>query len=426
MNNEKCPLPPAFQSPVSGPRSLSLYIHVPFCTAKCDYCDFFSMPLTAQPCCDAEFLLDAYAGRILADAQALLERYKPDFVPSVYIGGGTPSILGAERMDRLLAGLYSLLSIQDALSAGKPAGNLPLEISVELNPESACEEFLSVCRARGVSRVSMGVQSFYEPSRAAVRRNGLLSSAAIEKKLALVSEFFPGAFSVDLISGLPLQTQAILSDDLDRVLAFNPVHVSLYALSLEKGTVLEQNTRKQGSCAALPDTDEADSLWLSGRDRLLDAGYEQYEVSNFSLSGKQCLHNIRYWRMESWLGLGPGASGTIIDEDTGTAWRRTISPELEKWLAAPETCVREEFLAPAVLMRETLLMGFRYIKGPDPVLFRKRFGIDITDAIPKTLEHWQDSGCMAAGGIALNRKGLLLLDRFLVDAFVELDKNAGI
>jgi len=395
----------------------SLYIHVPFCSAKCDYCDFYSVPIGSpgRRSSEADSRLDAYVKRVLADARELASRFQPERIPSVYIGGGTPSLLGAARMSELLAGLRALFPLRSGQAAQDSAYT---EITVELNPESVDEEFLRACRAGGVNRVSVGIQSFHEPSRAAVHRCGALSTAALEQRLALLASMYPASFSIDLLSGLPLQTDAVLLNDIDRALAFAPGHISLYALTVEKGTVLEQKLRRN-SGPPLPDADAADSLWLAGRDRLLDAGYDQYEVSNFSQSGKRSIHNTRYWRMENWLGLGPGASGTLIDDAAGTARRYTVAADLEQWLGGAP--VQEDFLDRQVLMKETLLMGFRYIDGPDSALFRRRFGIDIADIIPETLAHWQKTGLMAPFGRALNRDGLLFLNRFLIEAFAEMD-----
>ena len=386
----------------------SIYIHVPFCVSKCDYCDFYSIPvgLTHDSHCDS--LFDAYVNRILNGVKVLSEKFHPENIPSIYIGGGTPSVLGPVHIQRLLSGLQTLLPT-------------PHELTVEVNPESASEDFLLACRNTGVNRISMGVQSLYEPSRAAVHRTGAITGRAIEEKLALVSGIFPGAYSIDLITGLPLQTLTVIRSDIDRVLAFKPGHISLYALTVEPGTPLAAARQK------LVEPDKADALWLCGRDRLLEAGYEQYEVSNFSMPGKRCLHNIRYWRMENWLGLGPGASGTVFDGEWGkkyedaAACRFSVSPDVEKWLANPDSCVQEELIDVKTAMKETFLMGFRYIDGPDPELFHKRFGKNIADVIPKTLQKWKNSGCMAPDYSAMNREGLLLLDRFLIDAFDEID-----
>ena len=391
----------------------SLYIHVPFCSSKCDYCDFYSIPLASIPASGIEPMLNRYIDRALADAGSAMDCFRPEYVPTVYIGGGTPSALGAGRIRRLLNGLRPLLPLEKA----------PVEITVEVNPETADEDLLYACLDCGVNRISMGIQTFHEPSRSAVHRSGMLS-AALEERLGLVSRIFPENFSVDLISGLPLQTEEILFNDIERVLAFNPGHISLYALTLEEGTVLERrllHKHGRGSAAApaMPGADEADALWLSGRGRIISAGYEQYEVSNFSLNGKRSLHNIRYWRLQNWLGIGPGASSTIFDENNGSASRRTIPAGLETWLAG--NCGEEEFIDTRTLMKETLLMGFRYVEGPDPERFRARFGISIEETVPQTLKQWRGIGLMAENRIALNPDGLLLLNRFLIDAFGEVD-----
>jgi oxygen-independent coproporphyrinogen-3 oxidase len=309
-------------------------------------------------------------------------------------------------MERLLSGLGNLL----AALRKEHGASQEMEFTVEANPESVDEEFLRVCRNGGVNRISLGVQSFYEPSLRAVHRSGFQNSALIKEKLSLVSRSFPNGFSLDLISGLPLQNREILLSDIRNALAFEPSHVSLYSLTLDEGMALP----------GMLGRDEADSLWLAGRDSLIESGFHQYEVSNFAKEGKKSLHNVRYWRMESWLGLGPAASGTVIDENTGTGLRYTIMADIDKWLTH-EAATWEEFLDASVLMKESLIMGFRYIEGPDPVLFEKRFGIAIDNAIPKTLERWRENGCLAADKIALNRKGLVFLNSFLVEAFAELE-----
>lgn len=280
----------------------SLYLHIPFCAGSCDYCDFYSLPV--HPGGPG---LDAFVDILLADVRDCLVRFAVDRVPTLYAGGGTPSILGAVRVKRLFAGLRSLL----------PAW--PEEVTLEANPESADEAFLRACLEGGVSRVSLGVQTFHEPSRRLVHRVG--EGRLLPERLSLVSALFPGAFSADLISGLPGQDEAVLMRDIETLLTFSPAHVSLYALTADP--------KLPGS----PPDDEADRLWLQGRDALEEAGYAQYEVSNFSRPGKHSRHNIRYWRMENWLGLGPAASGTVIDDRTGTGRRYTVKADAGAYLS---------------------------------------------------------------------------------------------
>jgi oxygen-independent coproporphyrinogen-3 oxidase len=371
----------------------SLYIHVPFCAGgKCDYCDFYSVLTDAQ----SGVIMDLYIKSVIEDVKYQFEYFNVSKISTVYIGGGTPSVLGAQRLSILLSTLNAL------------PGFIPVEFSIEANPESVTEEFLSVCREGGVNRISLGVQTFNEKSRFAVNRRG--QAHLLEKKMGLVSNLFSGAFSADLITGLPFQNEKSVTEDIKRLLAFNPAHVSLYSLTVEEGTPLVKKIRS--GVVNLPDGESAENLWLICRDALVEAGFSQYEVSNFALEGKRCLHNIRYWRMDGWLGAGPFASGTVLNEDNGTAKRFTFAPDLQRYINSP--CIHNaalEELDRSALIRESLLMGYRYCEGPDMEKFKHRFGCAIEDCIPKTLESWKEKNIM------------LFLNRFLIDAFSELSET---
>jgi len=398
--------------PPSPPiRRASLYVHIPFCASLCDYCDFFSV---AQSDADE---MDAFVGAALDDVEDQLSLFEVDDVPSVYVGGGTPSALGAARVERLLFGLADSL----ARLRGKPA-----EFTVEANPESASARFLQACIASGANRISLGAQTFCEESRRQIGRAG--SSAQVARGLELAARHFPGAFSADLIAGLPFQTASVLEKDIARLLEFQPAHVSLYSLTLEPETVLGKCALSEGIAAlSLPSADEADDLWLAGRDILEQAGFAQYEVSNFALPGKTCAHNIRYWRMENWLGAGPSASGTIIRAGAPCSGQRFTYPsDLAGYLATPRPRInfaRREELRAADLMQESLLMGFRYIGGPNTRVFKARFGREIADCIPGAIARWREKGFFAdepAVSLAPSKAGLLFVNSFLRDAFSEM------
>jgi oxygen-independent coproporphyrinogen-3 oxidase len=388
----------------------SVYIHIPFCNGICDYCDFFSVPVDEKK--DAA-LLDSFIDAVLDDIKNQIDLFCVDEVPSVYIGGGTPSVLGMGRIERLLTGITALL-------------NHISEFTIEANPESSDRGFLQSCAKGGVSRLCLGIQTFHEPSRRAVHRAG--AASLLEQRLALAAEYFPGAFSADLITGLPLQTKGVLREDIKRLLVFQPVHVSLYSLTFEPQTPLGKKISQYTEAAlSLPCGDEADSLWLCGRDELEKSGFTQYEVSNFALAGKACAHNIRYWRMENWLGVGPAASGTIIDDATGSGRRFTYPQDIKGYLAAPSPRINHanvEELDRETLIKESLLMGFRYCEGPDPLLFMRRFGRSIEDCIPKTISRWKGRDFFADhNSTAPSTRGLLFLNVFLRDAFDELTHN---
>ena len=394
-----------------SPLQASLYIHVPFCVGSCDYCDFYSIPLNLSHEHTVNTRLNAFIETLLLDGERFFETFRPGKVPTVYIGGGTPSVLGSERILGLLNGINRLISRY---------APVPEEITVEANPESADEAFLAAACKSGATRLSMGVQTFYTPSRRAVNRAGYGSDlSGLYERLALAAQYFPGALSLDLISGLPFQNEKILKDDINTALSYKPAHISLYALTLEPGTPLADQSSAQN---ILPPKDEADRLWICGRDALENSGLHQYEVSNFCLPGKESRHNIRYWRMQNWLAMGPAASGTVINDETGSGFRYTVPPDVDRWIGNREqgTGNREE-LDSFTLMKEIFLMGFRYIEGPDEELFQRRFRRSSNDCIPKTIYAWRGGGFIQSGKIALTKEGLLFLDSFLTDAFLELD-----
>ena len=309
----------------------------------------------------------------------------------------------------------------------------PFEITVEANPESCDDDFLQAAMEAGVNRLSIGVQSFNEDSRKAVNRAG--QGKLLRERLEKIAGHFPEnssrTFSMDLICGLPFQNEEILIRDIENAIEYRPAHVSLYSLTVDPLTPLGKRLAK--GLVHLPKADEADRLWITGRDKLENSGYAQYEVSNFSLAGRESRHNLRYWRMENWLGLGPSAGSTIINDQTGTGARITYNADIDKWLerrpgiAAPRTT---ENLDTPMLIKETLLMGFRLLSGPDNALFGRRFKKSIEELIPKTINAWRGRGlfsaCSKAAGrdrTALTRDGLLFLNSFLVEAFMELEAH---
>jgi len=310
----------------------------------------------------------------------------------VYIGGGTPSVLQG-KIKILLDALNEIPFFS------------PYEFTIEVNPESVTENFLNVCREGGVNRLSLGVQTMHKASCASVNR-----LPADEKNISLVSEYFPDAFSADLITGLPFQNEKIILEDIKRILTFKPSHVSLYSLTIEEETPLEGKIKNKK--IVLPDAEKADSLWLTGRDALINSSFEHYEISNFSINARYCRHNMRYWKMQNWIGAGPSASGTIINDETGTASRYTYPSNLNEYLKKPDIKNASfEEINKQTLMRDTLLMGYRCKEGPDKILFKKRFGSDIKEYIPETIDRWKEKDKM------------LFLNQFLTDAFKELDKN---
>lgn len=274
-----------------------LYVHIPFCLAKCAYCDFFSVA-SASSASGGTFVPDSYIKALLCEAEFYRKFYGIDSWRTIYIGGGTPSLMSASQMEWLLQGL---------LAGTRKA---PLEFTIEMNPETLSWEKLSVASDFGVTRLSLGIQSLCQKALDAVGRH--CTALRAEEALNLVRSSWTGDLSLDAIAGLPNQNRKEFESSLKRILDYKPEHFSLYSLMIEEETPLERSI-SSGKIAF--DDDEADSQWLLGRDILEQRGFCQYEVSNFALKGHESLHNGSYWKQLDYVGIGAGATGSLYSFD---------------------------------------------------------------------------------------------------------------
>ena len=389
----------------------SLYIHIPFCVSLCDYCDFYS-ELTPHFVSGSKNRMDQFVDTLIQELDVAFSHYAITAVPTLYIGGGTPSVLGTKRLETILDHLHGLIKLW------------PVEATVEVNPESMSEDLMAMLRYRDINRLSLGIQSLREKSRRAVNRSGTVDQCLCA--LDLAGRYFPDAFSVDLMSGLPFQNTEELCGDIDRMVSAGATHVSLYSLTLEDSTPLAAQIRS--GLVELPVDEMAEELWLAGRDMLCLRGLVPYEVSNFSVPGHESRHNMRYWHMKNWIGCGPSASSTIISESDGTAARHTNAASLGSYLDWNGQTIppgQDEPLDRETLLRESLMMGFRTLQGPDEALFLSRFHQSIESLIPRTLKRWSTRELVQKNRMALTPEGLLLLNSFLVDCFQELEQSTS-
>lgn len=394
----------------------SLYIHIPFCIQKCDYCDFFSTECRKE-------IPDEYLESLFLEIQYHIENLAVEYWDTVYIGGGTPSLLSEKQMDRLLGFLSQKISSETK------------EVTIEMNPESITREKLSAASGGGVTRLSMGIQSFNNNSLKIINRHCTAEKA--EKALELVSSTWKGSLNLDSIAGLPGQTTEEFSSSLKKIISYNPDHISLYTLTVEEETPLYRKIQ-EGTIDF--DSDLADSQWILGREILADAGYLQYEVSNFAKSGFESRHNMAYWKQRDYVGAGSGASGTIYGS-RNIRWTNTtdISRYIDFWSTCKnfpqldeKSIPREtEFLAPETREFEFLMMGFRTLEGINSAEYKKRFKdispwngsiesrLGIKDGIwekysrqkmTSTRDHKDNST-----NYALNGKGILMLNQFLIE-----------
>lgn len=325
----------------------SLYCHIPFCVSKCLYCDFFSLPCSN--------VSQDYLNCLLKEIDFYKNKFSIDYFRTVYVGGGTPSLLSAHQIELLLSSAVSPETI---------------EVTMEMNPESLTEEKLRSFSNSGGNRLSLGIQSFNDKPLETIGR--VCRSKHAEKALDTVKKVWNGRLNLDVIAGLPDQSDDEFLLSLEKILSYNPDHVSMYTLTVEEETPLyseiEANRIKF-------DFDDADRQWLLGREFLFKKGFTQYEVSNFSLPRAECLHNLTYWNLENYIGVGAGASGSVYGS-CGERWanKNDVDAYVKNISALKFDSVSErEDLSVETQEFEFLMMGLRKGCGVNSAEYSNRF-----------------------------------------------------
>ena len=328
--------PDAFLDSFDFSKDLSLYIHVPFCISKCDYCAFYSVPNHSDE------ILDAYTGKLISEIEVVNSRMEGRPYLTAFIGGGNPGCLGPKRLDRIVRAVC--------------ANGRPSEFSTEMNPESLSEDFFPLF-GPCLTRLSMGVQSLDPNALAFLGRNADISQTRRGLELSQKLKLLSGCdLSYDLITCLGSWHDE-LSDVSGITCTYPSDHLSVYALTLEEGTPL--CLRKP----VLPDSDMQYEILKGIWDYLEQKGFEHYEVSNFARPGHRCVHNCRYWQYSQYLGLGPGAASTAFGKD-GKVSRISINPSVNGYIAADIfTGYDIEVLSSKEACEELVLMGLRYKGG---------------------------------------------------------------
>jgi oxygen-independent coproporphyrinogen-3 oxidase len=355
-----------------------LYVHVPFCRRKCAYCAFYS-EADASPA-----TIDHYLRHLAAECRAAAAQAGP--LRTLYLGGGTPTHLDANRLRILLTTLRQHFRLASGAEA-----------SSEGNPGSLDDEKAEVLAAAGINRVSLGVQSFRPEFR---RRLGRYGPAPIRRAVARLRRHGIGRLGIDLIYGIPGQTLADWAAELAMAIDLGVGHVSAYALTREEGTRLARRCRRTGDA---PDDDLLADMWHLAGERLATAGLQRYEISNYARPGEECRHNQAVWHGEPHLGIGPAAAAF----DGETRWSHPAN--LAQWLGG--TPPREDRLSRCSRAREILAFGLRTAEGWDEPRCRRATG--------RAWHAWQDrlqplieAGLLAVDGSRLQptTRGLLLWD----------------
>jgi oxygen-independent coproporphyrinogen-3 oxidase len=343
---------------------LALYIHWPFCLAKCPYCDFNSHVRDKIP----EARMVAALRRELAAEAA---RLAPRRLTSIFFGGGTPSLLAPDNVALLIA---------DATRLFTPAEDI--EITLEANPTSVEAGRFAGYAAAGVNRVSIGVQSLDPAALGFLGREH--SAAQAIAAIELGAKIFP-RLSFDLIYARPGQSVAAWRAELRAALSFAADHLSLYQLTIEAGTKFA--TLYQRGAFALPDEDLAAALYEATAEEAAQFGLQSYEISNYAKPGRESRHNLAYWRYEDYAGIGPGAHGRLTLPGGLYATSRHRAPEAWAELAEAGASCREDIIPMPDRAREALLMGLRLAEGIARPYFEARTGVALLDAVdPMILE----------------------------------------
>lgn len=285
-------LPRPFLEEMKMRRDLELYIHIPFCVKKCAYCDFLSGPADEET---MEYYVRALI-REIESIESMKEMYR---VVTVFVGGGTPSVLGGEQIERIFAALREKFAMESVR-----------EVTIEANPGTVTREKLKAYRSAGINRISFGLQS---ANNGELKQLGRIHTYEefLESYMLAREEGFDN-INIDLISAIPNQTVESWKSTVDRILKLQPEHISAYSLIVEEGTPFEKMYGEDGNRKEeLPSEEEESLIYQKTKKWLQEAGYERYEISNYAKKGYACRHNLGYWERKEYLGLGLGASSLI-------------------------------------------------------------------------------------------------------------------
>ncbi len=384
-----------------------LYIHIPFCVSKCRYCDFLSFPADRAA-------RKAYLSRLIREMRVRSSGLGSRKVRTVFIGGGTPSILGDEQISRLMEAVFSCFDVEEGA-----------EISMECNPGTGEALSFRNLRSAGINRLSLGLQSMDDEQ---LRLLGRIHTK--RQFLESYEKAREGGFdniNIDIMSGLPGQSLASWMRTLDEVCALKPEHISAYSLIVEEGTPFYSiygEGAGRPSWPPLPDEDTERDMYHEAEDFLKGQGYTHYEISNFARSGYECRHNLAYWLRGDYLGLGLGAASLIDHVRSANTRDLDIymkhSFEADAFLRSP-LCAEYTKLSEKDRMEETMFLGLRCSLGVGCGQFEETFGKDIYSVYGPVIDRYEKLGLLEekGGRIRLTRAGIdvsnVVMADFLLD-----------
>jgi len=385
---------------------LSLYVHIPFCVKKCDYCDFYSQTEIRKE------LIDAYVNNVCREIDHLSDIYAKAFY-TIFIGGGNPGLLGVENLLRIVHASSKNGSSQ--------------EMTIEMNPDTLNLDMLENTVSY-IDRISLGVQSLHTKNLLMIGRN-----TTRERTLSGLSAFssFRDNFSlnIDLIQGIPEQGFTDTIEDIEQIYSLvRPDHLSLYDLIIEDGTPLKKRLYRQGKLH----TDNNGNVLIdiaSSEELLRSLGYSHYEISNYAQPDKECLHNSHYWKMLPYIGIGAGAVSTLYTEEGPmriTGSKNMLAYAYENTLFS-DKIYTANMLSAKEFLEEILIMGLRTDRGVSLGRVKRIFGMDLLKLLETSLQTWNERGCITSTEkhLAVTKEGMRTLNTILIDMFVDIDSYEG-
>lgn len=371
---------------------ISLYIHIPFCAQKCLYCDF---PSFARK----DHLRKAYIEALNKEIISLREKYNNLEINTIFIGGGTPSVLEADELECLLKEVAKLNMAKD------------IEYSMECNPGNLTEEKLEVMKNYGVNRISMGLQAKQDNLLKGLGR--IHNYKTFKENFLLAKKVGFNNINVDLMFGLPNQRLNEWEETLREIISLEPAHISAYSLIIEEGTAfynLYENDKLK-----LPTEEEERKMYHLAKKILEENGFNQYEISNYAKEGKECRHNLAYWNMDNWIGVG-SASASYMDGKrikNISSVEEYINSINEKGEAIEEIINNSK----NDNMEEFMFMGLRKINGIDENEFKNRFSMNINNVYGEIINKYIDEGLLIreSGRIFLSEKGIEISNIIMAD-----------
>ncbi len=388
----------------------SLYIHVPFCIHKCHYCDFYSLV-------DTRDRQGPFVDRLVSELEALAPWSRGAPLRTIFVGGGTPSLLAPHLWRRVLGTLDRLFDLS-LIRAGEG------EFTVECNPETVTQELLDTLVAGGVDRVSIGAQSFNPAHLKTLERRH--DPSGVERAWNLARAAGIRRRSIDLIYAIPGQSLEEWIEDLRTALSFSPRHLSCYALTYEPGTAMTVRLAR-GEFSRVPEEVEC-AMFERTTEILRAAGLDRYEVSNFAAEGEESRHNLAYWRQEDWLAAGPSASGHV----RGLRWKN--APRLDDYITFNDggfaPAIDVETPDPRRNLVERILTGLRLREGLEvSALLRDAEGLGDGSELrlAQAARGWSGSGHLDTSGPRwrLTDSGILIADTIILDLCSALDPPGG-